>query len=267
MIYQIREYRSDDIGSLCSLWSNVFGDPVRLVERFFELLPSMGTGFAAEFGDEVFGAAYVLDAFLLLPDGTSKKVAYIYAVGVDELYRDQGIGKELTKACMRKAWEDSINICCTLPAEGSLYGWYEKKCGFKPATFCGYETVSAGQAVDGIHRMHADEYGFMRDNLLKGRAHISFYYGYLLFQEALLEEYGGGFFEYKGGIACGYVENDTLYVKEVINDAPEFIPALCAMLGAKCAVIRRADASDEPYIAAYDGDPLPPDTVWNLTLD
>ena len=51
MIYQIREYRSDDIGSLCSLWSNVFGDPARLVERFFELLPSMGTGFAAASGE------------------------------------------------------------------------------------------------------------------------------------------------------------------------------------------------------------------------
>lgn len=267
MICHIREYRSDDIGSLCSLWLNVFGDPVRLTERFFGLLPSMGTGFAAELDGEVFGAAYVLDAFLHLPNGASKKVAYIYAVGVDEPYRGHGIGMELTKACMRRAWEDSTDICCTLPAEGSLYGWYEKKCGFKTATFCCYETVAAGQSVDGIRRMHADEYGFLRDDLLKGRAHISFYYGYLLFQEALLDEYGGGFFEYKGGIACGYIENDVLYIKEAISDAPEFVPALCTLLGAERAVIRRAGAAGEPYVAAYDGDPLPPDTVWDLTLD
>lgn len=267
MIYQMREYRADDVDSLCSLWSNVFGDPVQLVKRFFELLPSMGTGFVAEFGGEVFGAAYVLDAFLSLPGGASKKAAYIYAVGVDELYRAQGIGMELTKTCMRRAWEDSVNICCTLPAEGSLYDWYEKKCGFKVATFCEYETVYAAGALGGIRRMHADEYGFLRDDLLSGKPHMSFYYGYLLFQEALFCEYGGGFFEYNGGIACGYVENGTLYIKEAINDAPEFIPALCTMLGAKSAVVRRASASGEPYIAAYDGDPLPPDTVWDLTLD
>ena len=77
----------------------------------------------------------------------------------------------------------------------------------------------------------------------------------------------GGFFEYKGGVACGYVENGTLFVKEALGDAPEFIPALCTSLGAEKAVIRRASAHGERYIAAYQSKDFPPDTVWNLTLD
>ena len=44
----INEYRQDDIPSLKRLWMETFGDAPELVDRFFELLPSMGTGLVAE---------------------------------------------------------------------------------------------------------------------------------------------------------------------------------------------------------------------------
>lgn len=267
MIYNIREYTRDDTAAMRSLWIDAFGDPAELIDRFFELLPSMGTGFVAELDGEIFGAAYVLDAFLHLPGGETKKLAYIYAVSVDESAQGRGIGAELTRACMRNAWEYSADICCTLPAKCSLYDWYESRCGLAAASYCSYESVSASSEHDGIRRLSADEYGFLREDMLKGKAHVSFYYGYLCFQEEIFTSSVGGFFEYKGGVACGYVENGTLFVKEALGDAPEFIPALCALLRAEKAVIRRASAHGERYIAAYQSKDFPPDTVWNLTLD
>lgn len=267
MIYDIREYKQDDVSAMKSLWCDAFGDLPELVDSFFELLPSMGTGFVAELDGEVFGAAYVLDAFLHLPDSSTKKLAYIYAVAVDGSVRGHGVGAELTRACMRNAWEYSADICCTLPAEGSLYDWYESRCGLAAASFCCYETVAAGTEAVGIKRLSADEYGFLREDMLKGTAHVGFYYGYLRFQEEIFTASFGGFFEYKGAIACGYIENGTLYVKEFLGDEPEFIPALCTALGVKKAVIRRASSFGERYIAAYRKADYPPDTVWNLTLD
>ena len=150
MIYDIREYKQDDVSAMKSLWCDAFGDLPELVDSFFELLPSMGTGFVAELDGEVFGAAYVLDAFLHLPDSSTKKLAYIYAVAVDGSVRGHGVGAELTRACMRNAWEYSADICCTLPAEGSLYDWYESRCGLAAASFCCYETVAAGAEAVGI---------------------------------------------------------------------------------------------------------------------
>lgn len=267
MIYDIREYTQNDIPALKSLWCVTFGDSPELVDSFFELLPSMGTGFAAELDGEIFGAAYVLDAFLHLPDNSVKKLAYIYAVAVDDSVRGRGIGAELTRACIRNAWEYSADICCTLPAEDSLYDWYESRCGLAAASRCRYDKVSASAKLDGIRKLNADEYGFLREDLLRGRAHVGFYYGYLRFQDEIFDSSLGGFFEYDGGIACGYVENGTLYVKEALGDKPEFIPALCALLGASDAVIRRADTHGERYIAAYQSKDYPADTVWNLTLD
>ena len=46
----INEYRQEDIPSLKRLWTETFGDAPELVDRFFELLPSMGTGLVAESG-------------------------------------------------------------------------------------------------------------------------------------------------------------------------------------------------------------------------
>lgn len=267
MIYSIREYAPDDVGALKALWCSTFGDPPELVDSFFELLPSMGTGFVAELDGEVFGAAYVLDAFLHLPDSSTKKLAYIYAVAVDETARGNGLGAELTRACMRNAWEYSADICCTLPAEDSLYDWYESRCGLDAASCCSYETVAAGMEIGGIRRLNADEYGFLREDMLKGTAHVGFYYGYLRFQDEIFTSCAGGFFEYDGGIACGYIENGTLYIKEALGDKPEFVPSLCAVLGAEKAVIRRAVSHGERYIAAYQKEDFPSDTVWNLTLD
>lgn len=267
MIYDIHEYREDEIAALKSLWREVFGDGARVTDSFFELLPSMGTGFAAVRDGEVFGGAYVLDAFLHLSDGSTKKAAYIYAVAVDDAARGSGIGAELTRACMRYAWECGADVCCTLPAEEALYDWYKTRCGFENASFCSYETVPAGENDGSITRLHADEYAFLREDMLRGRPHIGFYYGYLSFQETIFDEYGGGFFACNGGIACGYVEDGVLQVKEALGCGNDFIAALCTMLGAEKAVVRKASDCGEQYVAAYLKAEYPPDTVWDLTLD
>ncbi len=267
MIYDIHEYRPEEVGALKALWRDVFGDAQSVIDSFFELLPSMGTGFTAAFDGEIFGAAYVLDTFLHLPDSSTKKASYIYAVAVDGSARGKGLGAELTRSCMRYAWESGADLCCTLPAEPSLYDWYKSRCGFETASFCSYETIPAGNDTGNIKRLHADEYAFLREDMLRGRAHISFYYGFLSFQEAIFSEYGGGFFACGNGIACGYVEGNVLYIKEALGDTPEFIAALCAMLGAKKAIVRRASEHGERYVAAYLKSEYPPDTIWNLTLD
>ena len=89
----------------------------------------------------------------------------------------------------------------------------------------------------------------------------------MLFQEAVCKTYGGGMFACGGGIACGYIDNGVLLIKEVLNDTPEFIPALCRKLGAKSALVRRSAPDGEPFIAAYEPALFPEDTVWNLVLD
>lgn len=267
MIYTINEYKKDDVPSLKALWTETFGDSAALVDKFFELLPSMGSGLVAERFGEIFGAAYIIETELWNSNGFSKKIGYIYAVAVEESERGNGLGAELVRACMRYAWENGIDICCTLPAEPSLYNWYEKTSGLSPATYCVYDTVYPSDCDADIKEIYADEYGFARSDILKGRNYVNPSYPYLLFQEAIFREYGGGYYACGDGIACGYIDGDTLYIKEALNDSPEFIPALCKKLGAQKVIVRRASCSGVPYICAYETADFPADTIWNLTLD
>ena len=263
----INEYRQDDIPSLKSLWAETFGDTPELIGRFFELLPSMGTGLVAESGGELLGAAYVLSAELWCPEKSPVKLGYIYAVAVEPSARNCGIGAKLVSACERYCWENGIEICTTLPAEDSLYAWYERVGGFQTANGCIYQTVLPSDSAVEITPLFADEYAFKRADILRSKNYVNLNYGYMLFQEALCKAYGGGLFGCKGGIACGYVDNGVLIIKEALNDTPEFIPALCRKLGAKSAVVRRPDRCGKPFIAAYEAKDFPRDTIWNLALD
>lgn len=267
MIFEIHEYSEKDVPWLKSLWIEAFGDAPGLVDTFFELLPSMGAGLVAEFYGELFGAAYVLYTELHTPNEPPKKIAYIYGVAVDEPAQGQGIGAGLVRACMRYAWEQGADICCTLPAEPSLYGWYSESCELAPVSFCTLEELAPLDSGIEIKELYADEYSYRRIDLLKAKPYISLYYDWLRFQEAIFKTYGGGFYAYKDGVACGYLDGDTLMIKEALNDAPEFIPVLCRKLGAKKAVVRRPAAEGQPYIVAYEKGAYPPDTLWNLSLD
>lgn len=264
---EISEYTPDDVPALKTLWHEVFGDAPELIDRFFELLPSMGTGLTAKRGGELLGAAYILCSELWEASGCRRKLAYIYAVAVDKDARSFGLGGEIVRACKRWCWENGIELILTLPAEPSLYGWYKKAAGFEPVGGCGYDTVYASDKPADITELSADEYGFRRAELLRGKNYVNLYYGWLLFEEALLKTCGGGYYACGGGIACGYIENGTLHIKEALCDPPEFIPSLCKMLGCREALVRRSDKAGKPYIAAFPAADYPPDTQFNLTLD
>lgn len=267
MIYEMHEYDKGDLPWLKSLWYDAFGDEPGLVNAFFELLPSMGTGIVAEFYGELFGAAYVLNAELYIPNEPPKKLAYIYGVAVDKQFQGQGIGTQLVRSCIRHARDQGADICCTLPAEPSLYDWYAKSCSLVTASYCTLDEVFPSARDIEIQELYADEYSYRRIDLLAGRPYVSLYYDWLRFQEVIFKTYGGGFYAYRGGIACGYLDGDTLLIKEALNDAPEFIPALCRKLGAKKALVRRASSAGQPYITACENDAYPADAVWNLSLD
>lgn len=263
--YEIREYRPEDVPGLISLWCDVFGDERALVERFFELLPSMGTGFVVERLDETIGAAYLLDVQLHTPSALPGRCSYIYAVAVEPEQRGQGLGGALVRSCLRQARLRGDKAVFTLPASPLLYRWYERTIGAVPVSFCGTEKVLPADVKADIRELHADEYGFARYDLLRKNAHIGFNYAYLTYQLELCRTYGGGMYACAGGIACGYKEGNILYIKEALNDPPEFIPALCRQLGAEYALVRRS--GEEPYIAAHPLGTLPESFEWNISLD
>ncbi len=266
---KIRHYQKDDIPAMRALWSRVFADRETFLDAFFTLLPDIGGAAVAEDeGGALIGAAYALTGYELLSGGESPHVGYLYAVAVDEGFRGRGIGAALTQRAAGICREREAVIVTTLPAEESLYAWYEKRIGTKHVLRREKKCVPARQSVD-IMKMTATEYMLWRENILRGKAHIHLSHPMLETQRALCEAYDGGLYASSDGIFAAYRDGESLIVPEIL--CVQGLPAdtaasAAAQLGCREAVFfTPVEQRGEPYIASDTA--LPEGTIWNLTLD
>jgi len=248
------KYREEDVPELVTLWSEVFGDDRALPQTFLELLPEMGTGLTARLDGKLIGAAYLLDTCL-----EGRQYGYLYAVAVYESYRGRGVGRTLCRKCRELC--DNMLI---LPAEESLYAWYEHMIGTKTALFTRTEQVLPSDGDAFFVKIDAKEYNAMRERLLSGRPHFRFNDAYVRFLQTLCECCGGGLYRSGEGIACGYIDGGTLLIRECLGFSET--PALCSKLGCDNALVRIPASDGEAYIIA---DPInfARNTVFNLSLD
>ena len=248
---RIREYTKNDLPFMTALWGDAFGDAEVLVRRFYELLPEMGTAFVAECNGVPVGMANVLCAVVC-----GQRCGYVYAVAVKPEVRGKGAGTALMKHCRRM-----FSRLCTLPASEGLYSWYADCLGADKVSRCIYETIAAGASDVEIKNLSSAEYAAMRSEYKLNTAFPLAWYEY---QRELCRYYGGGMFRSGRSIACGYLEDGVLKIKECLGPT-DFIPELCRRLGAEKAEIRTAFHAGKPFIAASF--PLPETLNMCIALD
>ena len=254
---KLREYEDADVGALCSLWESVFGDKPELIQEFFRLLPGMGFCAVAELDGEIVGMASVLTALeLVTPGGDAARCGYVYAVAVKPEVRGKGAGTALMKHCRRM-----FSRLCTLPASEGLYSWYADCLGADKVSRCIYETIAAKASDVEIKNLSSAEYAAMRSEYKLNTAFPLAWYEY---QRELCRYYGGGMFRSGRSIACGYLEDGVLKIKECLGPT-DLIPELCRRLGAEKAEIRTAFHAGKPFIAASF--PLPETLNMCIALD
>ena len=266
---KLREYSRGDIPALCALWESVFGDKAELIQEFFRLLPDMGFCAVAELDGEIVGMASVLTALALVrPGGEDARCGYVYAVATAPLFRGRGLGAALTEKVCELAKAAGASLLCTLPAEDSLYPWYEKIMGVRCALYRqSFETAPvAGQPV---RRLSAGEYLERREALLAGKTHLRVSSAVIEFAEQFYSVYGGGLFLCGDSLCAAYGDKNCIYIKELIspdgrNEAAA--AALGAFLGADRIVYSLPSESGDKYISALPG-AVPSDCVWNLSFD
>lgn len=283
--FTVREYRAEDIPALKALWLACFDDTPRFVDEFFAALPAIGGGVVSEGADEILGAAYTIDALELVSGGAvAAKVGYIYGVGVYEAARGQGIGAALDRAVYGLSRARGAEIITTLPAEDSLYGWYEDILGVKAAFYREsrvYDCAARYEACAEAVRISTAEYGAARESMFSDTPHIRLSPAALEFEETLLSEYGGGLYAVGGGIAAGCMEDGRAVIKELLLPAVGAdVPgtqgaresaaqgAACAVgaaMGAGAVVLLTPAEHGEKYIAADA--PFPAGCIWNLSFD
>lgn len=264
----IREYSLRDVPELIKLWTTVFDDTNSFCEKFFGALPDMGSGVVAEIDGKIAGAAYTLTGQELVDGEKRAVVGYIYGVAVYEQYRHRGIGESLVNAVYELSKKRGAAIVATLPAEKSLYGWYEKFAGLKHTLKCEKLVVKSASS-ETVMPVTSTEYMMMRENMLRGKTHIHLSDYSLEFERKLLNEYGGDLFMAESGLCAAYIDCGRALVREVIapnrETALRITESVGAFLGTGECEVRLPCAEGTEYVLSDR--PLPDNCVWNLTFD
>ena len=263
---EIREILPEDAPALIDLWRRVFEDPEELPKAFLRLLPGMGTGAAAFVSGRLAGAAYIVTGLTV----GEKRAAYLYAVAVHPEYRGLGLGKALTQAACALGKTRGADFVCTLPASGSLYGWYEERIGTRCTLYRKREDLPSRPGPE-VSVLSAGEYNRRREQLLADMPHMSLSDPAAVYEKYNCQCFGGDFFAVGNGIAAAYREDDRAVVRELICPDPKdqrpYAAAVAAEMG--CARLRLyspGTKDDLPYLAAEPG-VLDPGCIWNLAFD
>ncbi len=262
--FLIRGYAPADEAALTALWKRCFGDSEELIHGFFAMLPELGAGVTAELDGKPVGMAFAICGMAL---SSGEKCGYIYAVAVDESCRGFGAGAALTRAAADAARGLGAEIICTLPAEASLYPWYEKLISTR-FTLCRRRGIIPAGDARGFAPLSAAEYNARREALLAGAPHLTVNDACAELLRLLCEAYGGGLFAVDGGIAAGYLEEDACLIRELIcpdDLREENAAALARQLGAAKAELCSPAPSGNSFVALDRS--IPRDTVWNIAFD
>lgn len=266
--YNIREYRHEDIPALIVLWQEIFGDTKHVVSEFFCILPGMGTCMVAELDGEIVGMTSVLTALELITDTKPVRCGYIYAVATRSAARHMGIGAALTRRACDWAREHGAELLCTLPAEDSLYAWYEDLMGVNCALYrSSFETVP--KSIKEVKKISAEEYLALREKLLSGKNHLRVNSAVIDFAEAFYGSYGGGLFLCGDAICAAYGDEKSVSIKELItshDDAEDVAASLGAYLSTEKVIYTLPSSTGSKYLSAPT-DAVPADCIWNLTFD
>lgn len=260
----IRQVRAADAAELSALWHRVFGDPEELARAFLAELPALGGGVCAEEAGKLLGAAYAVTDFTL----EGRRAAYLYAIGVLPEARGRGLGKRLTKEAAALGRELGADFVCTLPANASLYPWYEKLIGVRCALYRREERTESRPGGKPLP-LSPEAYGLRREELLRGKPHVTVGPAALRYEKENCRCFGGDLYAVGAGIAVASIDEGETRIRELLvpagEDVHELAAALGSHLGTEKASLLSAAAEGKPYLAADVL--LPSDLIWNLTLD
>ena len=218
MTIDFRQPRSEEEAPLRALFTEAFGD-----EGFTDLF--FRTGYAPErclaaFDGELLAALHWFDCAL-----EGQKAAYIYGIAAFESCRGRGVGSALIRAALEKLNKRGYEAVFLVPAEPSLFGYYERF-GFRAVSTIREQTIEAAAPLP-LKKLTTGEYADSRKKLLPAHS---------LLQEGPCLSLLAGYADfYATDRAVAAVSGDMVW--ELLGDVSD-ASGLIAALGLPTATVR-----------------------------
>lgn len=217
--YTIRLWKPEDKPEMKALWELAFGDDGAFIDAFYAAFLKKDTCLVAECDGKIVSAMYIIESFRLYPYRKNVLTAgYTYALATLPEYRGRGIGREVYKAATAKVLEKH-DMALVLPAEESLYPFYENATGAKPVSIMREARFTAEEIAEikasPAARIPAFQYAGIREAMMSGMPHVSCTDEMVDFMEDYWEP-NGDFFLSEDGIAAVDILGDTCRITELL---------------------------------------------------
>jgi len=232
--YTLRMWQDGEQNALADLWTRCFGDDADYIRAFHERFLQKDRCVVAECDGQIVSAMYILDGGLLYPfRRNTLQFSYAYALATAPEYRGRGIGTAVFRRVCESIWASGVDAACVLPAEESLYPFYENAgaprqlCAVREAHFTRdmLRSITPTRCI----RTGALEYASMREAFLSTESHAEMTDDFCLWQEESCDRFGGGFFLLVGGLAVAEYDGKHCVIKELLAPSGEEMAAIAAV--------------------------------------
>lgn len=263
---EIRPSTDKELEAQKALWHTCFGDDLAFIELFYKYCTSREDMLILLEDGVLRSMAALLPTKLHFPDGEIGRAGYVYALCTDPAARSQGFIRALLGEADGYLKKRSYDCVTLVPAEASLHRFFSslgyEECFSNRLAEMPAAMLPAPECDGKVTPVEPEEYGQIRENLLKGQFHISYDTSLLAFQQAGSRMLGGDLYriEVNGSLGCAaadFFRPDRVLVRELLI-APEYIPQAAGLLTCTLPASRyhlRSPALQEglpgSYVQAY----------------
>lgn len=225
----IRFAEKDDLERQKEIWRLCFGDSGQDMDIYYTQRYKAQQTLLLLHYDEIAAMTTLLPVSLVTADGQKAKAVMVFAVATDPRYRGQGFASELMGFCDQYLNEMDIGFSVLVPAEESLFGFYERH-AYQEMFFLRRirldskeiaELPGTGPADFKLYPISAEEYNRRRNRQLEGRLHIAYADDDLAYQKALSNMSGADLYGVDHGTVQGCavverIERGDMVIKELL---------------------------------------------------
>ena len=228
-----------DVPAQRQLWKLAFGDSDRYLDNFYQNYYRPERVLVLEQDGAVRAMTAWFDTEFLVPEQGAYRAAYLYAVATHPAFRGRGLAGRLLADADAYFRQQKIPAVTTVPAEPSLHAFFRRN-GFRECFVHRQAALGTGPlppAPFPLEPVGPESYRTLREDFLRGTAHIAYPTEALAYQNGCCALSGGGL--YRAETAAGpvllcaeYAEDGTPLLKELLA-SPEaeaeflrFAPAL-----------------------------------------
>lgn len=240
---QIKPATPADTADIHALWHKGFGDEAAFVDSFYRRCCPLEHTFLLREDGALCSMIAAPAVDVKLPDGTTAKSAYLYALTTDPACRSKGFGQMILKYVDFYLTEHGLDCVVLVPAEPSLFQFFHTA-GFDRAFSISEIELPAGQVAlppEGVslRPAHAAEYNRVREARLEGSFHVACRDELVEFQRSMSRDSGGDLYllDLPHGQGCAAVERveTGLMVKELLADERDLAAGVSLLAQAQLA--------------------------------